>query len=99
MKYIIVAVLIFFLVALVSLIAISFYKMIQKSPIVEEPEPEYDWMGLSDEELAKLFDKRMKEHNEREITEDGYVEEKAMSEEDFAIFQELARRGLLIKEE
>ena len=51
-------------------------------------------MSLSDKDLIELFDKRMEEHNKSQETEDGYIEPKAISVEDFAMLQEIFRRDI-----
>ena len=96
MKYII-FVIIFILVCVI----VHFVQKCQQNSIdsiIPPSQVDYEWMSLSDEELSELFDKRMKEQDLREETEDGYIEDEAMSEEDFEMFKELLRRDIKAKE-
>ena len=98
MKYIIFGI----ILILVCLIVHFVQKCQQNSAIdsiISPSKVNYEWMSLSYEELSELFDKRMEEHNQQQIDEDGYAETKAMSEEDFEMFKELLRRDIKAKED
>jgi len=97
MKYII-----FGIVFILACLIVYFVQKCQQNSAIDSIIPpsqvNYEWMKLSDEKLSELFDKRMKDQDLREETEDGYIEDEAMSEEDFEMFKELLRRDIVRKE-
>lgn len=97
MKYIILGI-----VLVLVFVLVYFIEKHQRNSALDSmlppPQVDYEWMNLSDEELSELFGKRMKEQDQRQETEDGYIEEEAMSEEDFEMFKELLRRDIVRKE-